>query len=69
MSEALAVLSTAASVVQVISFGLRLSLEAYNFLHEVRGSRKDIENASRTRPSVTSVLLHVKRTCGGQTET
>ena len=59
-AETLVVLGTAASAVQVIDFGLRLSREAYTFLHEVKGSRKDIGNVSCTLRSVTSVLLGVK---------
>jgi hypothetical protein len=60
MAESIAILGAAASVVQVIDFGLRLSREDYTFLHEVKDSRKDIENASRTLGGVTSALLEVK---------
>jgi hypothetical protein len=60
MAESIAILGAAASIVQVIDFGLRLSREAYTFLHGVKGSRKDIENTSRTLGGVTSALLEVK---------
>jgi hypothetical protein len=54
MAESLAILGAAASIVQVIDFGLQLSREAYTFLNGVKGSRKDIENASRTLGELSS---------------
>ena len=60
MAEALAILGMASSIIQVVDFGLRVSREMYTFLNELKDSRKDIENTSRTLGGVTSVLVDVK---------